>query len=185
MVAEEKAPSTTGKTVATVGAGGLALWLITKAADPQTWTTINRIAINVWNFGAANFWLVKLLAFLVGVPLFSFIFLYVLGEILKGAYPKERGLAPRWVDGVIRLSRGPEAGMRAIGRLLAKKSATFGLNFDETEPPPAICGWKNETTGATCGDPFILHRGKAASDTDRRKGGFCMVPGCECPGWTP
>lgn len=180
-MSEEK--SDKGK-IAAAGAGiAGGAWLLAKALDPDTWVALNAITVNVWNFGAKNFWLVKLLALAVGVPAGLVIVLFVVGEILQGAYPKERGEAPRLIAGLIALSRGPKLIMRAIGRALAKRSKSFGLDFDEAEPPPAICAWKDEATGVSCGDPFVLHRGKAASDTDRRKGGFCMVPNCPCPGW--
>jgi hypothetical protein len=167
------ATSTSTKVVAAGGAGAGLLWLVAKALDPKTWTTLNTITVNIWNFGAANFWLVKAVAFGLGVPLFVLMVMWAIGEALQGAYPIERGVPPRPVLAAIALCRFPKMFMRGVGRWLGKRIEGFGFNFDDEDPPPMLCWWTNPEGKSTCQHPLALHP----------RAGFCMVSGCVCPGW--
>jgi hypothetical protein len=50
-------------------------------------------------------------------------------NLLKGAYPADRGIPPRWVSGLV-LALGPASVIiKGIGRWLAGKLSWFGFSF--------------------------------------------------------
>lgn len=107
------------------------------------------LATRIIHFFGDNPWLVYAS---IGVLVATFI-----RNLLKGAYPADRGIPPRWVSGLI-MALGPFSILtKGVGRWLAGKLSWFGFDFlEEKTLTDSIQVVANKTTGTGPGSASNL-----------------------------